>query len=47
MMRGIESRAWRVIVGGDAKTVALIQRVAPVGYWPILARMMRRQGVNV
>ncbi len=47
IMRGIEARAWRVIVGSDAKAAALIQRMAPVGYWPILARMMRRQGMNV
>ena len=47
IMRGIERRAWRVIVGNDAKAVALIQRVAPVGYWKILASIMRRQKVNI
>lgn len=47
IMRGIERRAWRVIVGNDAKAVALIQRAAPVGYWTILASMLRRQGMNV
>ena len=41
IMRGIETRAWRVIVGNDAKMVALIQRLAPVRYWPILARLVR------
>lgn len=40
IVAGIERRAARVIVGGDAKVIALIQRFAPVGYWPILARLV-------
>jgi hypothetical protein len=29
-----------VLVGGDAKFAALIERIAPVGYWNILKRNM-------
>ncbi len=36
---GIERRAKRVIVGSDAKQAALIQRLFPVGYWGLIARL--------
>jgi short-subunit dehydrogenase len=35
---GIETRAWRVLIGSDAKRVALIQRLFPVRYWNIIRR---------
>ncbi|WP_284246563.1 SDR family NAD(P)-dependent oxidoreductase, partial [Methylobacterium haplocladii] len=35
---GIEARAPRVIVGADARRVALIQRLMPVRYWSLLRR---------
>ena len=41
IMRGIETRAWRVIVGNDAKMVTLVQRVRPVRYWLTIARLVR------
>ena len=40
ILGAIERRAPRVIVGSDAKVVALIQRLMPVGYWPLLARLV-------
>lgn len=38
ILQGIERREKRVLVGSDAKQVALIQRLMPVGYWSLLAR---------
>jgi short-subunit dehydrogenase len=35
---GIERRADRVLIGSDAKRVALIQRLFPVRYWRIIRR---------
>ena len=37
--RGIERRERRVLVGRDAQSVAFIQRLFPVGYWPVIARL--------
>ncbi|GAA4043606.1 SDR family NAD(P)-dependent oxidoreductase [Sphingomonas rosea] len=37
---GIEKERPRVLVGGDAKIGALIERLSPVGYWNILKRSM-------
>ena len=41
IQHGIETRAWRVVVGNDAKTLALIQRLAPVRYWSLVSRLTR------
>jgi short-subunit dehydrogenase len=35
---GIETRAWRVLIGSDARKVALLQRLFPVRYWNIIRR---------
>jgi short-subunit dehydrogenase len=35
---GIETRAWRVLIGSDAKKIALLQRLFPVRYWKIIRR---------
>jgi len=37
IVRGIERRQPRVLVGSDAKLTALIARVMPVSYWKLLA----------
>jgi short-subunit dehydrogenase len=37
IVQAVERRAPRVVVGGQAKMVALIERLAPVSYWRILA----------
>jgi NAD(P)-dependent dehydrogenase (short-subunit alcohol dehydrogenase family) len=41
IVKGIERRAVRVIVGSDAKVISLLERLAPVSYWKILARLLR------
>ena len=38
IVKGIERRRPRIIVGNDAKVAALIERIAPVGYWSFLGR---------
>ena len=39
IIRGIEARAPRIVVGKDAKNAALIQRLMPVGYWKTIVRL--------
>jgi short-subunit dehydrogenase len=41
IVAAIERRRARVLVGADAKAIALIERIAPVHYWPVLARVFR------
>ncbi|MDB5825770.1 MAG: acetoin dehydrogenase [Herminiimonas sp.] len=38
IVRGIEKRKARVLVGTDAKIVSLIERLAPVHYWQLIKR---------
>ncbi|HYD96856.1 MAG TPA: SDR family oxidoreductase [Noviherbaspirillum sp.] len=38
IVRGIEQRKTRILVGADAKVVSLIERILPVGYWSLLKR---------
>ena len=38
IIKGIETRAPRVLIGGDARRIALIQRLFPVRYWNIMRR---------
>jgi short-subunit dehydrogenase len=38
IVRGIERRQSRVLVGTDAKVLSLIARLLPVSYWKILAK---------
>jgi NAD(P)-dependent dehydrogenase (short-subunit alcohol dehydrogenase family) len=40
IVRGIERRQSRVLVGSDAKVISLIARLLPVSYWKLLARRM-------
>jgi len=40
IVRAVERRRARVLVGGDAVLVALLERVAPVGYWSLLRRLI-------
>jgi hypothetical protein len=39
--RGIEERKARILVGGGARLVALLERLAPVRYWNILSKVAR------
>jgi len=39
IIRGIEARAPRIVIGKDARNAALIQRLMPVGYWKMMVRL--------
>ncbi len=41
IVRGAEQGRPRVIVGNDARFMALLERVAPVSYWKILERRLK------
>jgi NAD(P)-dependent dehydrogenase (short-subunit alcohol dehydrogenase family) len=41
IVKGVEKRKARVIVGNDAKFMALVERIAPVAYWKLLGRGMK------
>jgi NAD(P)-dependent dehydrogenase (short-subunit alcohol dehydrogenase family) len=40
IVQGIERRSARVLVGNDAKFLALLERLAPVSYWKIFSRLI-------
>jgi NAD(P)-dependent dehydrogenase (short-subunit alcohol dehydrogenase family) len=40
IVRGIERRRSRILIGSDAKTISLIARLLPVSYWKLIMRMM-------
>jgi len=42
IVRGIERRRARVLVGSDAKRMALIERLMPVSYWNLLGATFKR-----
>lgn len=39
ILRGIERRAPRIVVGKDARNAAFIQRLLPTGYWSAILRL--------
>ena len=39
ILRGIERRAPRIVVGKDARNAAFIQRLMPSGYWRAILRL--------
>ena len=39
IIRGIETRAPRILIGKDARNAALIQRLMPAGYWKAIVRL--------
>jgi NAD(P)-dependent dehydrogenase (short-subunit alcohol dehydrogenase family) len=41
IVRGIEERKPRVLVGTDAVVLAMIERLVPVSYWKLLGRALR------
>jgi len=43
IVRAIERRERRVVVGRDAQQAAWVQRLFPVGYWKIMARDLARR----
>jgi short-subunit dehydrogenase len=40
IVRGVERRQPRILIGSDAKVISLIARLLPVSYWKLLARLM-------
>jgi NAD(P)-dependent dehydrogenase (short-subunit alcohol dehydrogenase family) len=38
IVRGIEQRQTRVLIGSDAKVISLVARLLPASYWKLLAR---------
>ena len=41
IVRGMEKKKARILVGRDAKLAALLERIFPVGYWEILKLLTR------
>lgn len=37
---GIEKRARRILIGGDASVIDWLSRLAPIGYWRVLRKML-------
>jgi short-subunit dehydrogenase len=42
IVRGIEERKARVLIGADARLIDLLVRIAPVSYWRIMQLVIRR-----
>jgi NAD(P)-dependent dehydrogenase (short-subunit alcohol dehydrogenase family) len=42
IVKGIERRSPRVLVGNDAKFLAFLERLAPISYWKIFSRLIPR-----
>jgi NAD(P)-dependent dehydrogenase (short-subunit alcohol dehydrogenase family) len=42
IVRGVENRKARILVGSDAKRAALLERLMPVGYWNMLGPRARK-----
>ncbi len=45
ILRGIERNEPRILIGGDAKLLDIIQRFKPATYWALLARVFDRMTV--
>ena len=41
IVRGVEKEKPRVLVGGDARLMAIVERLAPVRYWSFLGRALK------
>ena len=42
IVRGVEKRQPRILVGADAKQAAIIERLMPVSYWNFLGRRFKK-----
>ncbi len=42
IIRGIEKNEKRILIGNDARTMDIVQRLMPVRYWSFLARKMAK-----
>jgi short-subunit dehydrogenase len=47
IIRGIETREKRVLIGADAYQIDIIQRLLPVRYWSLIGRSARELGAAV
>jgi hypothetical protein len=45
IIRGIERNEPRILIGGDARILDIIQRLKPATYWPLLSRIFDRMTV--
>jgi len=41
IVRGVQKRRARILVGRDAVIISLLERLAPVHYWRVLARRIQ------
>jgi hypothetical protein len=41
IVRGVEKRRARILVGRDAVFIALLERLAPVSYWRVLQSLFQ------
>ena len=41
IVSGVARRRPRVVVGSDAKFMALVERIAPISYWKFLGRGLK------
>jgi NAD(P)-dependent dehydrogenase (short-subunit alcohol dehydrogenase family) len=46
ILRGVEKREPRVLIGSDCKQVDILQRITPAGYWKQLAKRIQDPGAN-
>jgi NAD(P)-dependent dehydrogenase (short-subunit alcohol dehydrogenase family) len=44
ILKGVEKYEPRVLIGSDCKTVDILQRLRPVGYWKTLAKQIQDPG---
>jgi NAD(P)-dependent dehydrogenase (short-subunit alcohol dehydrogenase family) len=42
IIRGVERRQARILVGSDAKLLSILERLAPVNYWNLLGRRLKK-----
>ena len=45
IIRGIERNEPRILIGGDARLLDIIQRLRPATYWGLLSRIFERMTV--
>lgn len=43
IVRGIEQRKARILVGTDARVIAWVERLMPVGYWAVLQKLANQR----
>jgi hypothetical protein len=45
IIRGVERNEPRILIGSDARSLDIIQRLKPAGYWSLLSRIFDRMTV--